>query len=119
MKNKTLFIGELVAMGFSKTGNYLLTISHDGRGLFSTRNWEIVARDSNPAYPNAGFGIGIGPVEGESIPIREMDYGTEYLKVRTPDERWELSYFEGALEFVKSDFSRERDHSVSNSERGS
>lgn len=85
-------------MGLDKTGNYLLTISHDGRGLFSTHDWERVERDRSPAYPVEGFGRGIGPVEGESIPIKEKDYDTDLLRIRTPDERWELSYFEGALE---------------------
>lgn len=101
MTNKTLFIGGLVAMGFDKTGNYLLTISHDGRGLFSTHDWERVARDRSPSYPVEGLGRGVGPVEGESIPIKEKDYDTEFLRVRTPDGKWELSYFEGAIEIRK------------------
>jgi len=76
----------------------LLAISHDGRGLFSTENWEIVARDRSPAYPIDGFGVGIGPIEGESVSIKEVDHDSELLRIRTPDDKWELSYFEGAIE---------------------
>ena len=46
-----LHVGGLVAMGFDASGNYLLTISHAGRGVFSTRTWERVARDPELAYP--------------------------------------------------------------------
>jgi hypothetical protein len=41
---KHLFIGGLVAADFDSTGAYLLTVSHSGRGVFSTDSWERVAR---------------------------------------------------------------------------
>src|SRR5689334_17529198 len=59
-----LHVGGLIAMGFDPSGEYLLTISHAGRGVFSTRTWERVARDSALAYPADGHGVGIGPIAG-------------------------------------------------------
>jgi len=40
------FIGGLVAGGFDSAGEYLLTVSHSGRGVFSTATRERVARDT-------------------------------------------------------------------------
>lgn len=36
--------------------------------------------------------------EGESVSIKEVDHDSELLRIRTPDDKWELSYFEGAIE---------------------
>ena len=38
-ENKYLSVGGLVAMGLDETGNYLLTVTHSGRGVFDTRTW--------------------------------------------------------------------------------
>ena len=69
-----LLMGGLVAAGFDRSGEYLLTISHSGRGLFSTSSWKRVARDYEMAYPDQGIGIGIGPIDGEAVEVTEMDY---------------------------------------------
>jgi hypothetical protein len=53
---KHLFVGGLVAMGFDATGQFLLTVSHSGRGVFAVGTWERVARDTELAYPDAGSG---------------------------------------------------------------
>ncbi|MEX0726212.1 MAG: hypothetical protein WD065_08085 [Planctomycetaceae bacterium] len=66
---KHLFIGGLVAAGFDASGAYLLTVSHSGRGVFETTTWERVARDIHLAYPENGRAIGIGPIDGVSIPV--------------------------------------------------
>src|SRR5687767_6070205 len=76
-----LFIGGLVAAGFDKTGDYLLTISHSGRGVFSTKSWMRIARDHELSYPNDGVGIGIGPIHGEEVPVVEMDLHSEQFKL--------------------------------------
>ena len=60
-------------MGFDPTGEFLLTISHSGRGVFSTKTWERVARNYALAYPEAGIGRGIGPLEGLEVPVVELD----------------------------------------------
>jgi len=67
-----LLVGGLVAVGFSATGEHLLTVSHSGRGVFSTRTWERIARDSTVAYPTYGVAIGIGPIAGEPIQVVEL-----------------------------------------------
>jgi len=82
---KYLHIGGVVAVGFATNGEYLLVISHSGRGVFSTWSWERVARDIDLAYPDGGFGIGIGPIDGQAIPVMEMDYDTGHFRVQSPN----------------------------------
>ena len=52
-----LHMGGLVAAGFDPSGAYLLTITHSGRGVFSTQTWERVARNTELAYPEAALGL--------------------------------------------------------------
>ena len=80
-------IGGLVAVGFDPSGAYLLTITHSGRGVFSTRTWKRVARDTELAYPEGGVGIGIGPIAGQAIPVIEMDFNAGTMRVVSPDGR--------------------------------
>jgi hypothetical protein len=94
---KHLFIGGLVAAGFDSAGDYLLTVSHSGRGVFATTTWERVARDSQLAYPQGGRAIGIGPIEGVSIPVVEIDYKTGHLSFTSPDGKMSFEYEEGTL----------------------
>lgn len=94
---KHLHIGGLVAAGFDPAGAYLLTVSHSGLGVFSTVTWEQVARDEKLAYPTNGFAIGIGPIDGLSIPITEIDYGTGELRFSSPDGRNRFEYDSGTL----------------------
>ena len=94
---KHLFIGGLIAAGFDSTGAYLLTVSHSGRGVFSTASWERVARDHSLAYPEGGRAVGIGPIEGASIPVTEMDYDTEELRFISPDGKFQFVYDSGTL----------------------
>ncbi len=94
---KYLHIGGLIAAGFDPTGTYLLTISHSGRGVFATATWERVARDSNLAYPENGHAIGIGPIDGVSIPVTEIDYDTGILRFSNPDGTSSFEYESGTL----------------------
>ena len=73
MKNTYLHIGGLVAVGFDASEQYLLTVSHSGRGVFRTIDWARVARDTTLAYPENGVAIGIGPIEGVNIAVAELD----------------------------------------------
>ena len=94
---KHLFIGGLVAAGFDPTGAYLLAVSHSGRGVFETTSWVRVARDSNLAYPKNGYAIGIGPIDGVTILVSEIDYNTGQLQFSSPDGKWSFEYDEGTL----------------------
>lgn len=85
-----LFVGGLVAMGFDATGKYLLTVSHSGRGVFSTDSWERVARDRAAAYPSDGKAVGIGPIDGQVIGIIERDERQARIEIRSPDGRHHL-----------------------------
>lgn len=76
-----------MAAGFDASGAYLLTITHSGRGVFSTSTWERVARDTSLAYPEAGTGTGIGPIAGQTIPVTEMDYQRGAMRLTSPDGR--------------------------------
>ncbi len=94
---KHIAIGGMIAAGFDSTGAYLLTLSHSGRGVFSTTSWERVARDHSPVYPEAGRAAGIGPLEGVSIPVTEMNYDTDELRFSSPDGRIRFEYDSGTL----------------------
>jgi hypothetical protein len=85
-----LLIGGLVAMGFDATGRYLLTVTHSGRGVFNTRNWERVARDTTVAYPTDGKAIGIGPIAGQVIGVQELDERRDRIEMRSPVGRFHL-----------------------------
>lgn len=94
---KYLYVGGLVAMGFDPSGEYLLTISHAGRGVYSTLTWERVARDPTLAYPKNGAGTGIGPIAGISVAVIEKDHDTEKLELVSPDGKISLSYDSGTI----------------------
>jgi len=87
---KHLLVGGLVAMGFDASGKYLLTVSHSGRGVFSTETWQRVARDSASAYPTAGKAVGIGPIDGQTISVEQRDQNRERIEMQTPDGRFHL-----------------------------
>src|SRR6266498_2274195 len=87
---KHLLIGGLVAMGFDATGKYLLTVSHSGRGVFSTDTWERVARDSNLAYSADGKAVGIGPLQGQVIGLVQRDERRDRMEMQSPDGRYHL-----------------------------
>lgn len=94
-----LYIGGLVAAGFDDSGEYLLAISHSGRGVFSTATWERVARDLELAYPDADMiGIGIGPIDRQRVPLTEIDYSIGLLRMTSPDGRFNLEYSSGTIE---------------------
>jgi len=82
---KHLHVGGLVAAGLDPSGQYLLTVSHSGRGVWSTTTWERVARDSALAYPIAGRAIGIGPIEGASIQVTELEQTSGTLAFASQD----------------------------------
>jgi hypothetical protein len=82
-----LHIGGIVAVGFDSTGEYLLVITHSGRGVFSTRTWERVARSTELAYPTDRVGVGIGPIDGRAIPVTEMDHEAGHMRAVSPDGR--------------------------------
>lgn len=94
---KYLHVGGVIAMGFDPSGEYLLVISHSGRGVFSTRTWERIARDTELAYPEHGRGRGIGPIAVMSIDITEKNYDTDELHVTTPDGILRLDYDSGTI----------------------
>lgn len=94
---KHLFVGGLVAAGFDSSGQYLLTVSHSGRGVFSVGSWQRVARDSELAYPEDGHAVGIGPMEGMVVPISEINYDTGQLHFVSPDGEYNFEYEGGTI----------------------
>jgi hypothetical protein len=98
-----LYIGGLVAVGFDPTGSYLLTISHSGRGVFSTRTWERVARNTELAYPQGGVGIGIGPIDGQPIPVIEMNQDTGEMRVVGPGGQFVLQCESSGIAVLRAD----------------
>src|SRR5262245_51905387 len=98
MAHTYLNVGGLVAAGFTASCDYLLTISHNGRGVFSTATWDRIARDYQPAYPDNGVGIGIGPIEGQSVPVAELDHSTGMLLLASSDGHIHLRYEDGVID---------------------
>ena len=80
-----LHLGGLVAVGFDKSGEYLLVVSHSGRGVFATRNWARVARDAELAYPEHGIAVGIGPIQGQLVPVTEFNSESGMTRVVRSD----------------------------------
>jgi hypothetical protein len=68
----------------------LLTVSHSGRGVYSTDTWERVARDVTLAYPVEGKAVGIGPLERQMITVVERDDGRDRIEMQSPDARFHL-----------------------------
>lgn len=92
---RILFVGGLVAAGFDASGKFLLTVSHSGRGVFAVGTWERIARDLELAYPQDGHVMGIGPIEGQRIEVKEDYEGA--LRLTSPDGRFDLSYADGTI----------------------
>ena len=92
-----LNIGGLVAAGFDATGAYLLTVSHSGRGVFLTATLERVARDYSVVYPEDGTSIGIGPIDGQVIPVTELNQPTGRMQLKSPDGKLALHYESGCI----------------------
>jgi hypothetical protein len=88
--NRYLHIGGIVAVAFDSTESYLLTITHSGRGVFRTDTWERVARDYELAYPEDSIGIGIGPIEGQPLPVTGMNFNTGEMLLVSPSGRYVL-----------------------------
>ena len=99
-QENSLHVGGVVAMGLSRDGDYLLVVSHSGRGVYSACDWKRVARDDELSYPENGEAIGIGPIVGERVQVTEMNYGTGQLRLETPDGRMQLEYESGTIDIT-------------------
>ena len=77
-------------MGFGASGKFLLTVSHSGRGVFSTGSWERVARDNLPFYPAKGMVLGIGPLSDELVEVMERDENRDRIEMVSPDGKYHL-----------------------------
>jgi hypothetical protein len=86
----SISIGGLVAVGFDASSTYLLTVTHSGRGVFSTNTWKRVARDYSVVYPEAGTSIGIGPIDGQVVPVTEMNFEKDAMHLTSSDGRIHL-----------------------------
>lgn len=103
MPQQFLNIGGLVALGFDPTGEFMLTITHSGRGVFRVGTWERLARDIELAYPDDGFGVGIGPIADMRIAIISINYDTGELDAQTPDHAFYIRYAEGTVTIEPAD----------------
>ena len=92
-----IIIGGLVAAGFDSSGAYLLTVTHSGRGVFSTDAWKRVARDYTVVYPQAGTVAGIGPIKGQVIVVKEMDFEKGGMRLKSSDGRIILNCESGGI----------------------
>lgn len=95
-----LHVGGLVAAGLDTTGRYFLIVSHSGTGVFDTTTWQRVARDTALVYPVDGLAIGIGPITGQMIPVKEIDFNNSMMTDETIGP-YLVSYGEGDV-FIRS-----------------
>jgi hypothetical protein len=89
-KPTVLFVGGMVAMGFDSTGQFLLVVTHSGRGVFAVGSWQRVARNADLAYPEDGKAIGIGPIQDQVIPVEERDENRDQIHMTSPDGKFRL-----------------------------
>lgn len=101
MANRFLIVGGLVAVGFDPTEAFLLVVSHSGRGVFRTTGWSRIARDYELAYPKNGRVVGIGPLQGQSVAVAELDLVTDNpLITQSPSGRIKLRCTSDAIEVI-------------------
>lgn len=86
-----IIIGGLIAMGVDSTEEYLLTVSHSGRGLFSLETLEKIARSEETIYPENGFIGGIGSVSSETIRVIERNETIDVIELELPDKNLVLT----------------------------
>lgn len=98
---RCLHLGGLIAVGFDRTGTYLLTVSHSGRGIFHVPTWDRVARDYELSYPESGIAVGIGPIDGEAVPISELN-STNRVEIRSPDGKLTLTCESSGIDVTES-----------------
>ena len=89
-QSKHLLVGGLVAIGFDSSGEYLMVVSHSGRGVFAVGTWERVARDERTLYPTEGAIEGVGPLAGMKVAVDQRDQLRERVVLRSPDGRYEV-----------------------------
>ncbi len=64
----TFAIGGLIQVGFAPQSDYLLVVSHQGRGVFDCISGQKLARDANDAFDESELTAeGIGLLEGQKI----------------------------------------------------
>ena len=64
--------------------------------------WQCVARDLTVVYPDAGCAIGISPIAGEKIPIKELNDDTGELRFNSQGGDVSLFYESGTLTVTQS-----------------
>jgi hypothetical protein len=98
-----LHIGGLVAMGLDDRGEYLLAVSHSGSGVYSTKSWERVARETALNYPVNGISIGVGPMHGERIQVVERNEKMDSLQLSALDGSYILLGKSDGIKIIMKD----------------
>ncbi len=89
MKMETIFAGGVVAIGVDSSSEWLIVVSHSGRGVFSLKTGERIARDPNSTYPNDGRIQGIGPISSQTILVKE-EYSEKEIILFSPNGRYKI-----------------------------
>ncbi|MEM1210007.1 MAG: hypothetical protein AAGI54_12140 [Planctomycetota bacterium] len=92
-------VGGLVALGVDAEEQYLLTVSHNGLGVFRIDDWGLVCRSKTLAYPEDGFVMGIGPLQDRSIQVLERTQ-SDTLELKLHRRGLYLFYEDGAIEIT-------------------
>jgi hypothetical protein len=79
-------IGGLIQVGFAPQSDYLLVVSHQGRGVFDCVSRQKLARDANDAFDESELTAeGIGLLAGQKIRTAGLFGGS--LPTTTADGR--------------------------------
>jgi len=67
----SILVGGLTNVGFGADSDYLLVVSHNGRGVFALPSGDRVARDyeATGRWHRDIEADGIGPLDGQVVPI--------------------------------------------------
>ena len=60
--------------GLTQPTSTFLRFRTTARGVFDSVTWDVISRDDAKAYAVRGVAIGIGPIDGQRIPVVEIDY---------------------------------------------
>src|SRR5262249_27197934 len=89
--NQTWSVGGLLQAGFAEDSDFLIILTHSGRGIFNCLTGEKVARDHTGGYEffnQVKLTVqGFGPLEGQIISTSGL-YGGGMLRVT--EDYWEI-----------------------------
>ena len=105
---KTIAIGGLLNVGFIPNSTFLITVSHNGRGIFDCLNGERITRDYENVWEffddKTGEVIGFDVFTGFKIPTHGL-FGDDNL-TKTTKDGWKLESHENNILLISPNTSQ-------------